>query len=37
MRGAGEDVQERQLDALETIADNTADMGIDVEELSFSW
>lgn len=36
MRGAGDDIQERQLGALETIADNTADMGIDVEELEFA-
>jgi hypothetical protein len=37
MRGTAGDVQERQLDALETIADNTSDMGLDIEELSFSW
>ena len=37
MRGNSGDIQERQLDALETIADNTSEMGIDIEELSFSW
>ena len=36
MRGAGDDIQEQQLGVLETIADNTADMGIDVEELEFA-
>jgi hypothetical protein len=36
MRGAGDDVQEQQLDALETIVENTADLGIDVLELDFA-
>jgi hypothetical protein len=36
MRGETEDIQERQLDALERIADNTDDAGIDIEELSFA-
>jgi hypothetical protein len=36
MRGAGDDVQEQQLDALETIVENTADIGIDVLELDFA-
>ncbi len=36
MRGGGDDVQERQLDALETIVENTSDMGVDVLELDFA-
>lgn len=35
MRG-GDDIQERQLDAMEQIAENTADMGFDVTELEFA-
>lgn len=36
MRGGSEDIQERQLDAMEQIAENTADMGLDVTELEFA-
>jgi hypothetical protein len=36
MRGTGDDIQERQLAAQERIADNTADMGMDVLELDFA-
>ena len=36
MRGAGDDVQEQQLDALETLVENTADLGFDVLELDFA-
>ena len=37
MRGDANDPAERTAAATERIADNTDDMGIDVEELSFSW
>ena len=36
MRGAGDDIQEQQLDALETLVENTADLGVDVLELDFA-
>lgn len=37
MRGDANDPAERTAVATERIADNTEDMGIDIEELSFSW
>lgn len=37
MRGSQDDAAERTAKATERIADNTDDMGIDIEELSFSW
>jgi len=37
MRGSQDDAAERTAKATERIADNTEDMGLDIEELSFSW
>lgn len=37
MRGGQDDAAERTAKATERIADNTDDMGIDIDELSFSW
>ena len=36
MRGETEDAAERTARATERIADNTEDMGVDLEELSFA-
>lgn len=36
MRGGADDVQEQQLSALEVIAENTSDLGMDVTELEFA-
>lgn len=37
MRGEGDDAAERTARATERIADNTEDMGMDVQELDFAW